>query len=206
MNKALVTPSIPNPDSAWGFGRWLLLTVCYVLIAPWALIVAFGIASWLFGASVLDVRQVAVNLATNSLDGWSDAAASWRYWSFGFMGIALFMRVITSPLFGRICKQTGARFDGWYMRTFPKALMRADTAVACVAVIFALGLMGLATTNRGPNVGPEFNRKMTPVLAKQNPQASVALQLKDGSIKSGDAEVTSNPDGSYLVKFKAASH
>jgi hypothetical protein len=206
MHKTLATPSIPNPNSAWRFGRWFLVTACYVLIAPWALVAALGIASWLFGASTLDVRQVAVNMATISLDGWSDATASWRYWSYGFMSLALFMRVITSPLFNQLCKQAGVRFDGWYKRAFPTARIGADAAFVCVAMAIAFGLMGLSATKSVPKVGAEFNRKMTPVLAKQNPQASVALQLKDGSIQSGDAEVTANPDGSYLVKFKTPGH
>lgn len=199
VNNALTKTPTPNFNTAPQFALWLLGTLAYMLCAPWLVLAIACISAGVMGASADDARQLLVNIATTSSDGWVGLAAAWKVWTVTAMVGVLLVRIASFNLFHAAVNRAGDLVQVWCERRFPRANVAAkEIAVGALMIGFGLLVWSLPK----PLVSREVNRKMTPVIAKQAPQASAALQLGDGSLKTGDAEVTANADGSYTVRFK----
>jgi hypothetical protein len=190
--------------NAFSIIAWTSKTMTYAVIGPWVLVGVACFVTMMLGASANDVRFNVVSVATLDPEAWPAAARFLKgFWLF-LGALIVVYRVITSATMFRVADQIADRVEvtvsALVSRVVRDCPSLADRRVQRLAAMgFAAAVIGALFAALAHEPAP---RNAPSLAARFAPQDGVAIQLKDGTIRSGQAEVSKRQDGAYVVKFK----
>lgn len=197
MTTALTKPVAPQDfRQLASVAFWVMKTFVMAWISPYVIVGMFFAAISVMGASVEDVRQNFTMMASMDANSWLGMGKIWHWLSiFSYSGVIIYRVFCSSIIF-----DVSEKFDTWAKAKFGKKYSPSTIGIICSALLLSLFIIS------PPNNTPRDLNGLPLSLSKQSikplpPQAMAAITLKDGTIKSGDAVVTQEAEGRYVVTF-----
>lgn len=211
MNNLIARPDIPHHDfrKSIQLGIWLIKTIAIAFILPYAVIALFFSVAALLGFSLEDVRQNTVGMATLDTDAWAGAGMMWRTLTYVCYGAVLAVRLYTCRPVQSFLDKTGERLDArtkpWFDRldALDPGSVKTKIIIALLMVIALVALFFVAHRQPASPMGLD-GKPLSITKPSNKPYGAVAITLPDGSIKSGEATISQEADGRYIVTFSKA--
>ncbi|WP_343548674.1 hypothetical protein [Ralstonia sp.] len=186
---------------------WLAITILGLLVAqivPFVVIASLGMLGEL-SSNWVSPRQLVTELAMLSDAQWTHATSLLNGLAALVNGTWLAWRAIMNPWVRGLCARAGSRMDVGVAHRFP-GISLPDSAVFAGLVLGSV-LLGWMTLSllisedaRRESAGTTSALQATPATAPRN--GAALLVHNPPSIVSGQADVTSMANGTYVVRFK----
>ena len=206
---SIMRESAPHPLAGKVFDAisWWGKTLFYAVVAPWAMVGIGVLVMAALGVPLSTVRYNVVDLATLEPQAWTGLMQRLTVIAFAVSATVVGYRMLRSPAFEALSSWAGRQtlralvaLRDRLAKTFP-ALGNDKASLLVVGAVIALLAIGICKV--AALQAPQQPLPPQSLLADpQEQQASVALHLKDGSIRSGTADVSANQDGTFTVRFK----
>ena len=201
-----IAPDVPNKDfrNIAQVVIWAIKTIVMAKLTPY---VAVGLCFALMaiaGASIEVVRENTVMMATLNDDSWYAAASTWRTFTISCYLLVVAVRIYASSPVQALSESVGERIEAWIKRKFACLETRVVKGVPLMLFFIAIFVAGgiFFVVNKNNRVHPDLSdQKFSLAAPAYKPQATAAIRLLNGSIKSGGATVSEESEGRYVVVF-----
>jgi hypothetical protein len=209
MNKAIDRQDIPNNDfhRVGQVAMWMIKTVVISALFPYAFIALIFAVMALFGTSHEDVRQQIVSLSTRDSGTWASAGSMWHTFTFGCYAFVVGCRVYASSPVQAFFQKIESGIDAWAERKFAwldtinTKSGKGKIILLSIVAVFGIGALFLMINQRPVTPKNLAREPLAIPTSSYKPYAAAAMTFPDGSIKSGEATISKESDGRYVVAF-----
>lgn len=186
------------------FGLWAVKTMLAAMLVPYLLVTVFLVVSTIAGMTIEDVRKNAIGFATMSSSDWEGMRGVWYSLCHVIYAFVFLAMLPSCPPLRRILDGVYPKLDVWgaaLVARLDKVETRSKKFMFILIGVMVIGIMGALLTSNKSIAPPHNEKELMLASLRSAPHATAAITLEDGTIQSGNAMITKDGEGRFIVTF-----